>query len=154
VLITYSYSFTYAIGSGTTATTGITIEQFVSQPIEDYGPTIKALLADSYYGRGYYGLDQWPVEEEALYSADGSAIAPIPRIDVRVLDTSTASGYAEYNQNTNGAGFPLQVDIEPEVVPVIPVQEIDRSDEGFEIPGVDYTTDTYNDEVIDASKYF
>ena len=155
VLITYSYSFTYAIGSGTTATTGITIEQFVSQPIEDYGPTIKALLADSYYGRGFYGLDQWPVEEPALYDADGTAIAPIPRIDVRVIDTSTSSGFAEYDQNTNGAGFPLKLDLEPEAVPEIPEDEIDDEDFGFEIPGVDYSTLIYGStDIIDPSKFF
>ena len=158
ILITYTYSFTYAIGSGTTTTQSITIEQYVSQPIEDYGPTIKALLADSYYGRGFYGLDQWPVDEPALYAADGQAIAPIPRVDYAVVDSSTSSGYAEYNQNTNGEGFPLVVDAEQGVIiPVVEDEEEFYNDDGqgIQIPGVDYTTDTYGDsDVIDFAKYF
>ena len=153
ILITYSYAFTYAIDSGTTTTQSITIEQYVSQPIEDYGPTIKALLADSYYGRGYYGLDQWPVDEPALYNADGTSIAPNPRPDVLIPDELTPSGFAEYNQDTNGAGFPLVIDI-AQADEVVQPEEHYREDGGFSIPGVDYTTDTYDNDVIDASKYF
>lgn len=153
ILFTYTYSFTYSVDSAPTQTQTITIEQYVSQPIQDYGPTLKALLENSYYGQGYYGLDQWPVEEGPLYDEDGLGIAPIPRVDITVIDTSTSSGFAEYDQNTNGAGFPLVLDTEPTAVPTIPTTDIDTSDAGFEIPGVDYNTDTYDNEVIDASKY-
>ena len=42
VLVTYAYSFVYNLGAGD-QTTCITIEQYVSQPVGDYGPTLKAL---------------------------------------------------------------------------------------------------------------
>ena len=150
ILFTYSYQLTYNAGSEINATTGITIEQYVSQPITDYGPTLKALLDNSYYGKGLYGLDQWPVEEPALYQKDGTAITPIPRPDVLIEDSSTSSGYAEYNQNTNGEGFPLRLDTEPTAVIEPPEFDTTTVIPGVEIPGVDYTYDTYDNDVIDA----
>lgn len=156
VLVTYSLDFVYNLGDDNgNQTTGITIEQYVSQPVGDYGPTLKALLANSYYGHGIYGLDQWPIEEVPLYEADGDAIAPIPRIDVAVIDTSTSSGFAEYNQATYGADMPVVLDVEPEAVPEIPEDDIDTTDFGYEIDGLDYSSDVFTDkDIIDFAKYF
>lgn len=148
VLLTYSFSFNYDAGSEDDQTTGITIEQFVTQPLDNAGSTLRAMLADSYYGRGFYGLDQWPVEEPALYEKDGTAITPIPRPDVLIPDASTPSGYAEYNQNTNGDGFPLVIDKTPDTVVEPPEFDMATIIPGVEIPGVDYTSDTYDNDVI------
>ena len=142
ILLTYTYNFVYNLDGVTDITTGITIEQNVSQPLGDFGPTLKALLENSYYGHGIYGLDQWPDDEPDLYEADGTAIAPIPRADILIPDTSTASGYAEYDQATYGAGFPVVVDTSPDAVPEIPEDNIDTSDFGYVV------------QLEDISQYF
>jgi hypothetical protein len=152
VLLTYTYTIVYNLGAGDLTTT-ISIEQYANQNISDFGPTLEALLANSYYGHGIYGLDQWPSDEPALYESNATSIAPIPRPDSLIVDTSTTSGYAEYNQATYGAGFPLVLDTEPTVVPDQPEQEYTATG-GVEIPGVDYTSDTYDNDIIDASEFY
>ena len=82
-----------------------------------------------------------------------SSLPLIPRPDSLIVDTSTTSGYAEYNQATYGAGFPLVLDTEPTVVPDQPEQEYTATG-GVEIPGVDYTSDTYVNDIIDASEFY
>lgn len=145
ILLTYTYSFVYNVGASD-ITTGITIEQYVSQPVTDFGPTLKALLENSYYGHGNYGLDQWPDTEPALYEANGTAIAPIPRPDTLIKDDTTSSGYAEYNQATYGAGFPQISDAAVADQVYEDIQT--RLPSGFFIPGVDYSTDTYDNDII------
>lgn len=151
ILFTYSYNFVYTAGTEVEQSTGITIEQYVSQPLNNASEVLKGLLADSYYGRGFYGLDQWEVDEPALYNHDGTAIEPIPRVDYRVEDSSTPSGFAEYDQNTNGAGFPLVIDAEQDIIidEVVQPEEVYSDDgQGVHIDGVDYSNDTYDNDII------
>ncbi len=150
VLITFTVTTVYNLG-GSDITDTQDITQNCLQNLGNVGATLQAMLANSYYGHGIYGLDQWPVEEDSLYNTDGTSRAPAPRADVLVPDATSASGYAEYDQSTNGAGFQALLkangnflDTEIEAVPDIPIKEIDKTDFGFEIPGVDYrSVDNY-----------
>ena len=151
VLLTYTYTIVYNLGAGDLTAT-VSIEQYANQNISDFGPTLEALLANSYYGHGIYGLDQWPSDEPALYESNGTSIAPIPRPDSLIVDTSTTSGYAEYNQATYGAGFPQVSDAAVADQVFEDIQT--RMPGGFEIPGVDYTTDTYDGDDVDASEFY
>jgi hypothetical protein len=147
VTITFTVTTVYNLGADNITDTQ-TITQDCTQNLNDVATILNNYLTNSYYGQGYYGLDQWPVEEPSLYNTDGTARLPEPRPDSLIIDASTESGYAEYNQATDGAGFPLVLDSGIAAIPDIPIQNIDDDGEGVDIPGVDYTSRT----IFDRSK--